>query len=143
MSGHVEQKKILFLCGKDSLFHQVLGESFSDIAQLVSQLQRVPRLTAQIFDPTHHILRWLGLFDMFERFVQYHISGGLVVLQKDLKICIYHNVIRECYCNWCSIYIYDELLCTIYDIKFYLRSLSFSVNFYRTLSYLNVLKIFL
>ena len=45
VGGHVEQQEVLLLGGEDALLHQVLGQPLAHVAQLVAQLQRVPRLT--------------------------------------------------------------------------------------------------
>ena len=49
--GHVEEQEVLLLGGEDALLGQVLGQPLPHVLQLVAQLQRVPRLAAQIFDP--------------------------------------------------------------------------------------------
>ncbi len=36
VSGHVEKNKALFLCGQDSLFHEVLGYPLSNVADLIA-----------------------------------------------------------------------------------------------------------
>ena len=49
--GHVEEQKVLLLGGEDALLREVLGQPLPHVLQLVTQLQRVPCLAAQILDP--------------------------------------------------------------------------------------------
>ena len=45
VSGHVKEDKALFLRRKDALLHQVLGDSLTDVTDLVAKIQRIPSLT--------------------------------------------------------------------------------------------------
>ena len=45
VGGHVKEEEVLLLCCTHALLDQVLRESLAHVAQLVSQLQRVPSLT--------------------------------------------------------------------------------------------------
>lgn len=45
MCGHVKKQKVLFLCGQDSLLHQVFSQTLSDVSELVVQLQGIPGLS--------------------------------------------------------------------------------------------------
>ena len=39
-----EEEEVLFVSGEDALLHQILGESFTHVAQLVAQFEGVPGL---------------------------------------------------------------------------------------------------
>lgn len=45
MSSHVEQEEILLLSGQDALLNEVFCDPFSDISQLILQLEGIPGLT--------------------------------------------------------------------------------------------------
>lgn len=44
MCGHIKKQEVLLLCGEDTFLHQVFGQAFSDISQLIVQLERIPGL---------------------------------------------------------------------------------------------------
>ena len=83
MRGHIEEQKVLFFRGTNALFHQVLGQALADVAQLISQLERVPRFPAQVLDPGLGRLRRLRLFDVAQSFVQQHVTRRRVGLAND------------------------------------------------------------
>lgn len=45
MCGHVKKQEVLFLCGEDTLLDQVFCQTFSNVSQLVVQLQGIPGLS--------------------------------------------------------------------------------------------------
>lgn len=45
MRGHVEQEEVLLLRAAHALLYQTLRQTFAHVPQLISQLQRIPRLT--------------------------------------------------------------------------------------------------
>lgn len=54
MRCHIEQQKVLLLCGEDALFGQILGQSLAHVLQLIAQLEWIPCFTTQVFDPALH-----------------------------------------------------------------------------------------
>ena len=45
VSGHVEKYEALFLCREDTFLHEVLGDSLTNVTDLVAQIERIPSLT--------------------------------------------------------------------------------------------------
>lgn len=45
MRGHVKKQEVLFLGGEHTFLNQVFGQTFSDIPELVVQLQGIPGLS--------------------------------------------------------------------------------------------------
>ena len=45
MCGHVEEKEVLLLGTADALVDEILRQAFTNVAQLIFQLQRIPAFT--------------------------------------------------------------------------------------------------
>ena len=83
MRRHIEEQKVLFLRGTDSLFDEVLGESLADVSELIAKFERIPCFAAQIFDPRLRGLRRLSLLDVAQGFVEENVARRCVGFTDD------------------------------------------------------------